>query len=174
MCGNICSPIEVWWFPRSGRFILSCQHNWGPIFLFSEVEVGGSALFANVIPNRSYTNAIRAVFGSVVHKSDWQSESSISEMHSAILWALAFFRGERGGMPTAKVKTYPQSCGLLCWKIIFKPPGVLDLQSRLGRTKYPTFAQLPRNQLTQKKQWILGVTCTVLHTFLGTHTNTWT
>lgn len=142
----------MWWFPRSGRFILPCQHNCGPIFLFSEVEVGGSALFANVIPNRSYTNAIRALLGSVVHKIDWQSESSISEVHSAILWVIAFFREERRGMPTAEVRTYPQSCGLLCWKIICNPPGVLDLQSWLGQTKYPTFVQLPLNQLTQKKQ----------------------
>lgn len=27
--------------------------------MFSEVEVGGSALFANVIPNRSYTNTVK-------------------------------------------------------------------------------------------------------------------
>lgn len=122
MRGNICSPIEVWWFPRSGRFILLCQHNWGPIFLFSEVEVGGSALFANVIPNRSYTNSIRALFGSVVHKTDWQSERGISEMHCAILWAIAF-RGEGRGEPAEKLKTYPQSCTLICCKIICKPPG---------------------------------------------------
>lgn len=83
-------------------------------------------------------------------KMDWQSECSISGMRSAILWAVAFFRGERRGMSTVKVRTYPQSCGLLCWEIICKPPGVLDLQSRLGQTKYPTFAQLPLNHLTQK------------------------
>lgn len=141
MCGNIFSPIEVWWFPRNGRFILPCQHNRGPIFLFSEVEVGGSALFANVIPNRSYTNAIRAVFGSVVHKIDWQLGSSISQMNFAVFWAIVFFRGQRRGILPVKVKTYPRSCRLLCWKIICESPGVLDLQGCLSQSKYPTFAQ---------------------------------
>lgn len=118
--------------------ILSCQHNWGPIFLFSEVEVGGSALFASVIPKRSYTNTIRTMFGSVVHITDRQLRSSISEKHSAILWATALFtysRREKRVVPTVKVKTYPQSCGLLFWKIICEPPEVLDLQSWLGRTE---------------------------------------
>lgn len=49
-------------------------------------------------------------------KIDWQLESSISEMHFAILWAIAFFGGEQGGIPAAKVKSYPQSCGVIMLK----------------------------------------------------------
>lgn len=133
----------MWWFPRSGRFILPCQHNWGPIFLFSEVEVGGSALFANVIPNRSYTNAIRAVFGSVLHKIDWQPGSIISEMLSAILWAIAFFRREIRTMSTMKVKTYPHSCRLLCWKIICKPPRDIRFTESVGPNQIFNFCSTP-------------------------------
>ncbi len=166
MCGNICSPIEAWWYPRSGRFILPCQHNWGPIFLFSEVEVGGSALFANVIPNRSYTNAIRAVFGSVVHKIDWQLESSISEMHSAILWAIAFFRGE--------------VCLLQRWRLILtaavimlknnlQAPRSIRFTESVGPNQISNFCSTPTEsshpKSTNRKEnikiwWILGV-CTV-------------
>lgn len=124
--------------------------NRGPIFLFSEVEVGGSALFASVIPKRSYTNTIRAMFGSVVHKTEKQKLRSISERHSAILWATALFRRE--SMPTAKVKTYPQGCGLLCWKIICEPPEVLDLQSQLGQTKYPAPTESSCHQPPLKKK----------------------
>lgn len=76
------------------------------------MEVGGSALFANVIPNRSHTNAITGAFGSFAHKSDNQKVAIVRCIlqFSELLLSLE----EKGGMPTAKVNTYPQSCGLLC------------------------------------------------------------
>ena len=182
MSGNICYPIEVWWFPRSGRFILPCQHNWGPIFLFSEVEVGGSGLFANVIPNRSYTNAIRAALGSVVNKIDWQSERSISEMHSAILWAIAFFKEEKKERyADCEGEDLSSELQVIMLKNNLQAPRGIRFTEPVGPNQISNFCSTPTEsshpQKTGRKSLKYGAFFCKAHakicTFLETHTNTW-
>lgn len=178
---SICNPIEVRWFPKSGSFILLCQHNGGPIFLFSEVEGGGSAVFANVIPNRSYTNAIRAAFGSVVHKIDWQQECGISVAHSAILRATAACGGERG-----EVCAYCEGEDLSSelWVIMLqnnlRGPGGIRFTELVGpnqKTQLLLSSHWKKSQNWEAniRRWGLRCAeCVKAHTFLLTHAPAWT